>query len=58
MTEMERLRALSRRWRQAVETTNDPELQRHFADHAEFLATLAERLDRRELSSLDEEAHG
>lgn len=39
------LRALSRRWQAAAETTSDPELKRHFAGHVAYLTTLADRLE-------------
>jgi CheY-like chemotaxis protein len=45
------LRTLSCRWRAAIETTNDPELKRHFAGHVVFLAQLADRLDLSEASA-------
>jgi hypothetical protein len=45
MPEPERLRALSRRWQLACETTNDLDLKRHFAGHAAYLAMLAEKLE-------------
>jgi PleD family two-component response regulator len=45
------LRGLSCRWQAAIETTNDPELKRHFAGHVVYLTKLADRMESSETSA-------